>query len=259
MKSLAILLAITAVAFAAEQCLVYSCNNALPKGTCSTKVVNPSNITYQMKACEDSKICDVRLKGEDKCADFYDQKLAYPGEFCRNDKECIRGKCDVNNTKQCILSPGNETCTDDLDCNPGLFCKAGNCVALKMDKEACGKEDKCHPSFACNDSVCVKIGTGKIGEKASSPIICNSFYLEDGVCKEGPKLSNYSEDRPVQCPQEGVCTYKFKEGDRSFTDKCRCGRASTGAKYCQPGRGDISMQDVRLVLITCLVLGLRRS
>jgi len=241
MKSLVILLAITALTYAAENCLVYTCKDDLPKDVCSTKVINPTNITYTMKACEgDNKVCDVRLKEKDQCADFYDQKLSYPGEYCRNNKECFKGNCP-NETHVCTLNPGNTTCEDDLDCNPGLFCKSGNCVKQKMFNETCGKEDRCHPSFACNDSLCIKVGSGENGQKASSPLVCKSFYVEEGVCKEGPKLTNYTDDG-LKCPESNLCTYTIDKHD--FTDKCRCGRNSAGVKYCQPGRGDINMQDV---------------
>lgn len=205
--------------------------------------MNGSQITYQMKACDGEKVCDVRLKGEDKCGEFYNQQLAYPGEYCRNDKECIKGVCSKDNST-CTLNPGNTTCEDDTDCNPGFFCKNKNCENLKMFNETCSKEDKCHPSTVCNFSTCVKLGSGEIDQKASSPIACKSFYLEGGVCKDGPKLTGYSDDG-LACPKDtNQCEYK--QGDKVVSnDKCRCGRGPKGTTYCQPGRGDIDMQPVR--------------
>jgi hypothetical protein len=242
MKSLVILLAVTAIVYA-EQCLFYQCNDQLPAGVCSSKTLNNSNTIFQMKECDGEKVCDVRLKGDDKCEDSYKQKVAYPGEFCRNDSECIKGTCSKD--KICTLNPGNTTCEDDTDCNPGLFCKASNCEKLKMFNESCSGEDKCHPSTVCNYSVCVKLGSGIIGQKASAPIACKSFYLEGGACQEGPKLTNHSEDG-LACNEGYLCEYT-KVDKSKYNDKCRCGRGAMGAQYCQPGRGDIDMQPVRIL------------
>ncbi len=249
MKSFAFVLAFIALTvFAQHTCDRYNCTTSLEDGQCARidQIDQPKPyIVFQLQTCKDSKqICDLRFGAEpDYCRTVRTSPTKFPGEFCLNDTDCFSGKC--NATCQ-GLSEGAE-CSDDSQCNTKLFCNSTRqCAPVKKENDDCSSSVKCDSYLVCNNLKCTKIGSLEDNSKATAPAACKSFFILNGTCTAGPTLVRPEEEPtegPIVCP--GKCTYKLAD-NKEFTEPCVCGRTADGIPLCNPGKGDISTDDVIL-------------
>lgn len=88
------------------------------------------------------------------------------GEFCGdNGVRCVRAPCDANFNVCQAQVPGGSACTRDGECQAGLACRGGACVA-----ELCGETSECDNGFCgCGDGSC-------------TTSICKDFAKEGESC-----------------------------------------------------------------------------
>jgi len=104
--------------------------------------------------------------------------------------------------------------------------------------------DMCAVGFVCNDH-CVPMFSIKKGDKSKSSAACETLFAINGICAEGPRLegkNGYSKE-PALC--KDTCSY-FASGKFFMDTPCVCGMDSKGTQYCNPGLGDINIDDVYL-------------
>ena len=244
--SFMIALCIFAVYAADLKCTNYLCGG-LDNGQCAKQTVTDDNVTINLNPCKDGYFCDIHFNEDpDVCSEKKLIAHLYPGEYCSDNLECLSGLCNVtSNTtsnKYCIGKVLGDSCTQNIDCNPNLYCDTASntCLAAKKLGETCN--NNCIAGLLCHGGQCIALGSIKKGESATMISACETFYIVDGLCSKGPALvKNGSESGPILCTDG--CTYLTAKGD-SVVEDCQCGRTSTGLKLCSPGYGDISMSDV---------------
>jgi len=224
-------------------CDKHSCTD-LGVNECAKVEQGAQQLTFHLKPCKDDEKCQLLFGSTpDICRPAKEVPTSYPGEYCEFNENCYGGNCNVT-AKVCLGASSGETCTDDSNCNPRLYCdkEIKKCVDVKKENDACSFSQKCDTHLVCNKGTCVKIGSLKDEIPASAPAACESFYTAKGVCAKGPKLVRDDKDIfPILCP--GHCTYKFEDG-HEITENCMCGRNDNGDSYCNPGKGDIDLSDV---------------
>eukprot|EP00830_Metopus_es_P013824 TRINITY_DN3487_c0_g1_i1.p1 TRINITY_DN3487_c0_g1~~TRINITY_DN3487_c0_g1_i1.p1 ORF type:complete len:405 (+),score=64.23 TRINITY_DN3487_c0_g1_i1:67-1281(+) len=237
-ESLAIILIMIASCVAGGmKCTNYTCAS-MEIDQCAVMKEEEGLTTYTINACNNSKVCDIQPSDLPiKCTDYYNYPFRYPGENCRHNAECKRGTCSVNMT--CTGGSKGDTCTDDLDCGPRLYCDSETqTCARALTKDADCTNGKCDTPYVCNNKKCTSIGSLQIGDIATSPAACKSFYIKDSLCHEGPKLVRNESDPksgPIECTEK--CTYKL--ADVPYDEPCLCGKTDQMKGYCSPGRAEI--------------------
>jgi len=186
-----------------------------------------------------SYIFDIK---ESFCRRPYSQKL--PGEYCTYEYECKDDRCNENKCPRNNYNDGS--CDKHERCDLQQFCHetTKKCTRLKTMNEECVEGDMCAVGFACNDR-CVPMFSVKKGDKSKSSAACETFFAINGTCVEGPRLegkNGYSKE-PALC--EDKCSY-FASGEPFMDTSCVCGMDSDGTQYCNPGLGDINIDDVYL-------------
>ena len=197
---------------------------------------NATNLDVKLKGCKDSKICDFGLsKNLSTCEKYV--KSRYPGEYCEDDNECLKGDC-VNN--HCLVSGIHDKCYSNIDCNPKFYCNNKECMPVAIEGGNCSKV-KCDSGLICNFNKCIKIGSKKLQEPATVPAACQSYYIHNKMCEKGPILKRkLNNEGPIVCDKS--CTYITKAN--SFHTSCTCGKTKDGILFCNPGIGDINIDDV---------------
>ncbi len=247
MKSLAIVLLLAIVSASDTQCDIYRCVQMFG-GQCANATLNNSIMTYNMQSCTNGKICDLQLSDAtpDLCATNHSFALRYPGEVCLTNAECFNANCTSGT---CLGAVEAEYCDDDSACGPALYCEAKKCVKVKAKGESC-TTGKCDVTLVCSSGVCKEIGGLAVGAIATAPAACKTFFVNStGVCDNGPTLVRVAGDAssgPTTCSATKTdCAYKYSDGSVSTPSPCICGRTASNTRYCVPGKGDVSVDDVR--------------
>lgn len=88
------------------------------------------------------------------CEDVFTPKVA-PGQTCFSDIECINGDCEIPKdatSGTCIAKPApvalGGACTNNDECDKGLYCNASKCDTKRPDGQDCNNNDHC-ASGAC--------------------------------------------------------------------------------------------------------------
>lgn len=219
-----------ALATDAFTCNKYSCDTVFKDpNACMKFDLNGASNQVHLKPCPQDMVCDPALvKGDEAlCAKNYSSPKYYPGEYCRVDSECFSRKCvkDV-----CEGGAKESVCTEHWQCDKGLRCLNGKCAATLEAKGRCAAAEECSVNLVCDNGECVKIGSKKVGDLASAPGACVTFYVSGGKCEQAPKLKSSSDTE---------CVYTNDKKDMPL-----CGMTTTGKKYCNYAAGDVNIQDV---------------
>ena len=225
-------------------CENYTCSGLVGEECSKMDVINGVT-TFHLSPCNDSKICSIHFASKpDLCSINSTQASRYPGEICKDNVDCFSGKCEG---KLCVGVEFNGSCSEDLDCGPGLYCNdTGVCDLTKNATENCTRIEECTPSAICNLGKCVQIGSLLLNDSATAPAACASFYVENGKCSSGPKLVrglNDSKTGPIKCP--GMCKYMKSNDIDSYEMPCQCGMTELGLSFCNPGKGESDIHLVR--------------
>eukprot|EP00826_Nyctotherus_ovalis_P061514 TRINITY_DN8762_c0_g1_i1.p1 TRINITY_DN8762_c0_g1~~TRINITY_DN8762_c0_g1_i1.p1 ORF type:complete len:246 (-),score=44.93 TRINITY_DN8762_c0_g1_i1:206-943(-) len=220
------------------KCNTYECTTFTQQSQCYAKQQIGDRFNFQLHSCPQDQLCDFYNDfGQGSCKEHVPTKL--PGEFCKSPADCSSNIC-LNHTCQGVEEKGS--CVQDEQCNHGLFCKKknGECAPVIGVNKECTKNDRCDAGLVCN-GVCVPLFSIPKGNNSDFGPACETFYAEDGVCTEGPKLKGENAgEGPTQC--NTLCTYTTPKDSSELP--CVCGMTSEETKYCNPGIGDINLDDV---------------
>lgn len=239
MKFLCIFLIGIVNSFKLPHCNIYKCANDLGTDVC---IKNDEMFVYSLKSCSGSKLCNFTASEKNSmCKDHINNR--FPGEYCTVNDECMIGICYNYN---CMRNDSQINCTTDIECNVGYYCNTMNktCENIKKLGQNCSLSEKCDSGLACGDNKCVKIGSLELNSTVISPSACKTFYSFQKHCKDGPKLNrnNIPGFGPIECTSE--CHYFSKH--TNYNLPCVCGMDSTQKYYCNPGPGDMDVNDVNL-------------
>lgn len=225
-----------------RNCPKYTTNTSLPFPACAAFSFVSNTTLVTLNSCPASQVCDLTTSASESrsfhCQKYFQAAVYYPGEHCENGSECFSGVC-----RDCVCEGVGEDggCGGDVDCGPGLFClldkeEKGSCKRAGKVGENCS-EKKCRANLVCDSNVCTRIGSRKRGEKATIPSACETFYIKNSKCTEGPKLINSGAKNPAECK------YKDTAGDVTRGVPV-CGMNVRGDKYCALGEGDVELKKV---------------
>jgi len=115
--------------------------------------------------------CDVGTPvGSTRNCEFFDNhptrmNLA-PGDRCLSNSDCFSGRCDTEvGVNICIGFERNQACTDDRQCNAGLFwyraegATNGHCQTVSYLGERCSGSQRCAFGHLCANNTCVALGS----------------------------------------------------------------------------------------------------
>lgn len=124
----------------------------------------------------------------------------------------------------------------------GLTCSVRNssstskvCKAAAKEGEYCDFETLCKSYLHCRKNKCIKYGSVKNNENPGeeNPNLCESHYMNRGICAEGPKLDG---DIFVD-HNEDICDYTNGEKRNA-----QCGYHKDGKAICRAGEGDLESE-----------------
>ena len=263
-----------------SNCRKWQCQLGVGQG--KTKEARPCSVSNYDKKNETVAVEDCNEVGYicDAPNDFIKNETCYgygtlkwkrnmpAGDSCTSSDECFSKSCiTTGGTKTCSGKDFNSTCTNDSECNPGLFCNSTKiCDNVKKFNETCGVGVRCQFGTICANSVCTRYGTldvgkqfyingtgpGKIGEMvdATTMRVCKSFWAEKtgnqtadnnryGIfeCTNGRYLENGGYERALN--ESDTCAYNFTLADGTdyrVEEVASCGYNSEGTHFCPKRR-----------------------
>jgi hypothetical protein len=234
-------------------CTVYAYNLSCPLYNCSDTAVAKDeecalecigNLT--LKKCNTNLTCQpINFGSPSVCIkSTIPDYSVLPGEVCTEEKQCTINKCKDST---CAGYGKNESCNSTSQCDKGLYCKDKKCIETGKKGDSCNDHNRCSVNLICNriDYTCIEYGSIKVEQDAPFPAACETYNQDkDGKCAEAPKIKNLKK---LECPESGKCEYLINE--ESITTPCTCAKTDTGKKYCPPGKGDIDVSSVILIVI----------
>eukprot|EP00826_Nyctotherus_ovalis_P017869 TRINITY_DN15285_c0_g2_i6.p2 TRINITY_DN15285_c0_g2~~TRINITY_DN15285_c0_g2_i6.p2 ORF type:complete len:369 (-),score=68.94 TRINITY_DN15285_c0_g2_i6:115-1221(-) len=235
-----ILSLLVTVHFCVEQvCDKYDCSDFEGTDKCYSLERLSTYTTYTLKSCPQDKSCDFESNiASGECKKHIPTSL--PGEYCTDPGDCRSGNCFED---KCKGFDAEAACNIDEECNYGLYCNrlSRKCTKVKAAGEICTANDRCDVGFVCSDT-CIALFSLKTGEATKMSPACETFYSDGEKCAPGARLEGGNSNGPTECTDK--CTYR----DRSstlHTRSCTCGFTREQKKYCNPGIGDINLEDYK--------------
>jgi hypothetical protein len=229
-------------------CSPYKCAPAdykMPSSYCAVSY----NRTFFLSPCNSNQFCDID-SGKCKDSQVKPTLLAYPGEKCLKDLDCVFHICA---NKTCKGLGVDKTCISHEQCDPGLRCHEDRCQKqLDLTASGCYSEFDCINSAGCNHPVNSLIGTCTayfsvpIGQIVSDCIAGTSYLCKSAECEPTSLLGNYGKCKvptaslknvPVACSDSSECF--GSDGVKKVASMCICGYNPTGSSYCQVFKGDL--------------------
>jgi hypothetical protein len=219
-----------------------------------------SNGNVILQACDytNSSYCDTSgtITNGYYCSSVrsYVKPLAYPGEPCAINSDCLSGSCV---SKVCQgLKPGS-FCTSHSDCTVGTYCgPAFTCVFQLPFGSPCASDYECRNNLACNRTLfaeglcvnyfslpngspvglCIDLVTESVSNlcQSGSCTLLNPGFDSVGICS-GPYYIQ-SLNFPQTCTQNSDCV--GFNGVNKTTGSCSCGMDMYGNAYCDAFNGD---------------------
>lgn len=222
-----------------DPCVKYNCVSKLTHPDACMKLnMNGMNNEVNLKPCDKEKLCDTSkiTNGEYLCVANYTTPRLYPGEYCITNSSCLSQSCVDN-----VCRGRNESaeCSQNFECNPGLRCLGGQCKNTSAEKKPCTTHEDCRVNLVCTHGYCRKIGSLQPSDKSTVPGACSTFYIEDEICEEAPKLAH-----------ENLTHCSYTNG---HIESPVCGMANGNKKYCRYMPGDVKIKDV-FVIVTYSIL-----
>ena len=148
-----------------------------------------SSDIFGVEACQpESFLCNatVTLEKNVSCTGYtvWPWKDDMPaGDSCTKDEECFMNKCNTTgSTKTWAGKSENETCGDDRECYPGLYCgtvgSTRNCTPVAKAGENCSSTIPCEFGYGCANGSCTRFGSLENGQK---------YYIQDNYSYPNPK------------------------------------------------------------------------
>ena len=149
-----------------------------------------------VNACEPKNyFCDIRSTfGADIHCSQFDaaprQNNFPPGDVCTGNHQCFTGNCTFfDKVGVCQGLAKNHTCTNDRECNPGLFWYktsgvSGTCQEVSKHGESCNASRRCEFGHLCANHTCTRVGSLPLGAR---------FNITDGELYPFPVV----EDRAM--------------------------------------------------------------
>ncbi|OMJ72205.1 hypothetical protein SteCoe_29411 [Stentor coeruleus] len=164
---------------------------------------------------------------------YSNQKTGYP---CNSDKDCKNNKCVDN---RCEGRGYKQSCTEDADCQPDMYCKTDYsskyCITSLKAGDYCDFDNECASGLGCGRGICKKLMSLEVGEKTDLDIFCKSqIKNENGYCDAIEIYSNnVLLQSPYACTIGDICIYQFANTNNSYKSLvCECDGTSSSTGYC---------------------------
>mmetsp|Transcript_28047 Transcript_28047/g.27734 ORF Transcript_28047/g.27734 Transcript_28047/m.27734 type:complete len:336 (+) Transcript_28047:78-1085(+) len=210
-----------------------------------------NNSQYSLSPCEDQRIsyCNPQAHPENVSCTIPPQSptvnIAYPGEPCQFDINCVQSICLKG---ICKGLPINSACTQDAQCDVGLFCFSSKCSPqIAIGQPGCTKDSQCVNNAGCNidTGTCVAYLSFPPGTILSS---CTNNY--NPLCSSQACATvqgkNYCQAQvkslnslPAYCTDSSNCPAYFDIAiGAQVNTQCICGLNGFGDSFCSLAPGD---------------------
>eukprot|EP00826_Nyctotherus_ovalis_P049511 TRINITY_DN5998_c0_g1_i12.p1 TRINITY_DN5998_c0_g1~~TRINITY_DN5998_c0_g1_i12.p1 ORF type:complete len:253 (+),score=56.56 TRINITY_DN5998_c0_g1_i12:267-1025(+) len=229
--------------YASSLCALYREDGTLEDKVCARMEAKDNVLHISLKECT-GKICIFSQETYGgRCVEYFSG--LYPGEKCEKPEECLTGK---SKDGFCAGETIGTSCTGDVICESGSYCdnKSKVCTAVVAESGDCSGGQECSVGLMCDGTKCVKMFSIEKGKESALPALCETFYIREGKCADGPFLKRKDGDpseEPTVCIEE--CNYEYKEAPtQGYSTKCACGKSDKETLYCNPGIGEINFDNV---------------
>ena len=257
------------IAVLSQTCPTYNCHEGgfSIAPTCA-QVASSGNI--QLQICDDPSFpfCNTlgTITKNFTCADSppYTPSLAYPGEFCLSNSDCITNLCQSNS---CVGQRPGGGCTSNSDCGIGLYCNSAFfCSAQLNQYQTCNSDYECLNNLGCNRTIfepglcvpyyiipngspvgmCIDLLTESVSNLCSSGscTLLNPGFDSVGICS--PAYISATLEYPQQCQTDFDCL--GTNGISTSIGSCSCGLDKDGHAYCDAFAGDPPSSTVQLIV-----------
>jgi hypothetical protein len=219
---------------------------------------NDSEDTFYVESCEDGYTCTpgAEATANFTCISDLTNPFAYPGEACKDAKDCISNVCTNGYCKGSTLSAA---CSLDYDCDPGLYCDKDStktCLPVLSKDAACSRDWECDYDYYCHIKVGETSGTctDYFSVAASEEVeSCGGSYVDyqcsTGYCVEHTNESTekttyfcseiFSLNSPSDpCNADVDCSGTNSDKTLTVYSTCSCGYSNDASAYCQLLPGD---------------------
>ncbi|CAG9316870.1 unnamed protein product [Blepharisma stoltei] len=230
-------------------CSAYSCapfNFNMPTGYCMMK----NNSTYYLRSCQSTTAtyCNPN-NGSCIVPPAAVQALAYPGEACALNSDCVYGNCYAYVCKG--LGKG-VNCTSHEQCDPGLYCSLNSTCQEQIAANGSGCRSSydcknyagCNMTYSMDNGICFAYASLAIGQIVTDCANGFSQMCKTGFCKVSDWFGNLGvcATAPTSVALPQACTIytdcQGTDGTNLYLSSCSCGYNPKGTGYCAPFIGD---------------------
>lgn len=218
-----------------------------------------ATLTYYSYPCKTSAApyCPITSGASSTCtaAPVTPSSKSYPGIKCSVGSDCYSGMC-TNGYCQGLAqgSPCSAGVSQNVQCNPGLFCNIGStvptCLSLFQVNEQCTSDYECTYGTGCyNQATCKQLGSISSGGSVAASECINSMskYCESEQCHVFTSNNTAicvdrfknSHSIPYKCTTSANCVSNTNSKTNSYLNgTCSCGNNANGYAYCSLFPGD---------------------
>ena len=235
-------------------CVAYTCPNVRNVTLHGSQCIQQINDVFYVQPCGHGYVCDQR---SEKCtfppSALPESSFAYVNEPCTYSMDCKFGTCKDG---YCRGAEENAVCTEDDDCEVGLYCYQRRNCKKQSNAPTCFNDEDCLNGFGCNitdiatnTGLCVSYYSINPGRTVG---FCDSDWSQQRLCSSGTCL-RIGEGRgtctapvktngtlPLSCEGDDECVsteWPANSGQR-MQGKCQCGYDDVPASYCTLFPGD---------------------
>lgn len=236
---------------ATPTCSSYKCapiNYPMPGGFC----VQLNNNIYYTKACTSLNMTDCNTSlGMCQPPAVASAELAYPGEKCKLNSDCVYGNCLAF---LCRGLGAGVTCVTHEQCDSGLYCSIrGICTPQLAPTSTgcrslydCKNYAGCNMTYSSDNGICVAYASLPINSYVTDCRNGFSQMCASGTCVSSGWLGNLGKcvtapisvgTMPVSCTNYIQC--QGTDGNRIYLSNCVCAYSQIPMGFCMPFIGDL--------------------
>lgn len=169
--------------------------------------------------------------------------IAWPGESCKVDQNCIYGMCIKG---ICNAQNLGMECSVSDQCNPGLYCKSNKCAfQIEPDSSGCTSDYDCVNGAGCNFGICknyFSISPNNISLSTcdnNQNILCQNIVC--GVINNQKLCGGNVISQIGPCQSSSDCVTSVDTDLKiTYTSQCACTLGKSAQGLCTLMPGDVN-------------------
>ncbi|OMJ86716.1 hypothetical protein SteCoe_11725 [Stentor coeruleus] len=169
--------------------------------------------------------------------------VAWPGESCKVDQNCIYGMCIKG---FCNAQNLGMNCSVSDQCNPGLYCKSNKCAfQIEANNPGCTSDYDCINGAGCNNGICVNYFSINLSTPLSNCINNENLLCPNITCGMKSDKNYYCgggvNSNTNACTSSNECVSSVdKILQVTFNSQCACTLGNPAKSLCTLMPSDIN-------------------